>query len=455
MLASIKQPVAALRGAGSRPPARPRPPAPAPPAPPPDPVAEPAPAATPAEVPSRRTGLCALLAATALRHPDRVALVDAADKAAWSGRASMTWTYGAAAEFVARLGHGLRAWRLPPGSRVGLALPGSTEALVAHLAVEAAGHVPCLLPPSWDEDQLLAGIQAAGIGAVLTQARLGQARPAERLCRVAARYFGLRYLAAFGPGLPDGVISLDEMALDRRSGAGPVEGGGGLVSFAGADPARPVHRPGDALLAAAAVHLIAARIEPAERILGLVAPGDLRGLVTGLGAALISGASLETLPVFDGAAFAAALRRPVPTHLVVPAFLEAALASGPLPETLRSVSVAHRAPARLTGRTLRPAFRGGHPALIDVLALDEDVVLSCARGAADLALTLAEPGRLGLPPGLLALRHEPDGRLGFRGLAGKAAPLQRAAEPPDAATWRSSRFRPSLFAGTATGVVEA
>ena len=31
------------------------------------------------EVPLRRTGLCALLAATAIRHPARIALVDAAD----------------------------------------------------------------------------------------------------------------------------------------------------------------------------------------------------------------------------------------------------------------------------------------------------------------------------------------------------------------------------------------
>ncbi|KAB1070521.1 AMP-binding protein [Methylobacterium planeticum] len=415
---------------------------------------EPGPEETLPDVPLRRTGLCALLAATALRHPARIALVDAADKAAWSGRAPMTWTYGAAAEFVARLGRGLRAWRLPPGSRIGLALPGSTEALVAHLAVEAAGHVPCLLPQAWDEEQLLAGIQAAGISAVLTQARLGPGRPAERLCRVAARYFGLRYLAAFGPDVPDGVISLDEMALDRRSAPVTGDTGGGLVSFEAGDPARPVHRPGDALLAAAAIHLIAARVGPGERVLSLVPPRDLRGLVTGLGAALISGASLETLPVFDGPAFAAALRRPVPTHLVVPGFLEAALLGRPLPEILRTVSFTHRAPLRLTGRTLRPA-PGRGLAVIDVLALDEDVVLSCARGAGDLALTLAEPGRLALPPGLLALRHEPDGRLAYRGQACKAAPLRRGAALPAGADWRPARYRPSLFAGTATGLTEA
>lgn len=415
-----------------------------------------APGAAPAEVPLRRTGLCALMAATARRHPARVALVDAADKAAWSGRPAMTWTYGAAAEIVARLAGGLRAWRLAPGSRIGLALPGSTEGLVAHLAVEAAGHVPCLLPATWDEDQFAAGIEAAGVSAVLTQARLGTESPAERLCRAAVRYFGLRYLAAFGPDVPDGVINLDEMVLDRRGGPVAAETGGGLISFVGGDPHRPVHRPGDALLAAVAVHLIAARVGPGERILSLVAPGDLRGVVTGLGAALVAGASLETLPVFDGAALGAALLRPVPTHLVAPAFLEPALARAALPDTLRTIGFAHRAPARFTGRSLRTAFARGRVAVVDVVALDEDVVLSGTRGRDDLAFGLAEPERLGLPGSLLSLRRDEDGRIACRGQAAKAAPYRRGeAEPDDGSAWRPTRYRPTLFAGTATGLTEA
>ena len=215
----------------------------------------------------------------------------------------MTWTYGTAAEIVGRLGRALRMWRLPPGSRIGLWFPGSTEGLVAHLAVEAAGHVPCPLPASWTEAQAAAGIQAAGLAAVLTQTRAGSARPAEALCRIAVGYFGLRYLAAFGPAVPDGVINLDALALDRSGGTGPSAGpapetGGGLVSFVAGDPKRPVQRTADGLLAAIAAHLVPARTRPGDRILTLLPPSDLRGLVTGLGAALASGACLEAMPVF-------------------------------------------------------------------------------------------------------------------------------------------------------------
>ncbi len=419
--------------------------------------------ADPPELPLRRTGLCALLAATARRHPTRIAFIDCADKAAWSGRPAMTLTYATAAEIVARLTRGLRSWRLPPGSRIGLHLPATIEGLLAHLAVEAAGHVPCLLPVTWDEEALAAGIQAAGLGAVLSLARLGSGRPAETLCRIAARYFGLRYLAAFGPDVPDGVLNLDELVLNRGGGPVIADTGGGLVTFAGADPTRPVLRPGDGLLAAVAAHLVAARVAPGERILSLAAGPDLRGLVTGLGAALVAGASLETLPVFRSADLAAALSQTVPTHLVVPAFLEdglaAALRTERRPACLRSLAFLHRAPARLAGRLLRPGLGGGPqaaPAVLDVLALDEDAVLTCARGADDLALALADPGRLALPPQLLGLRREEDGRFAIRGQGSRCAVLQRGGTDfPGVADWRSSGYRPTLFADTAIAVEAA
>ncbi|MFC6775557.1 hypothetical protein [Methylobacterium gregans] len=85
------------------------------------------------------------------------------------------------------------------------------------------------------------------------------------------------------------------------------------MSFAGRDPARPVYRPGEALLAAVAVHLAAARIGPGERLLTLLPPDDLRGLATGLGAALVSGATLACMPVLDAAALRTALGSAAPT----------------------------------------------------------------------------------------------------------------------------------------------
>ena len=411
-----------------------------------------------AAAPQRRVSLGSLLTTTARRHPDRIAVVDPADKPDWSDRPAITWTYAAAAEIVERLARGLRSWRLPPGSRIGLCLPGSAESALAILAVEAAGHVACLLPVSWDEERLLAAAQNVALSAVLTQARLGSAAPAQRLCNVAARYFGLRYLAAFGPDVPDGVINLDRFVLDGPAGepAGPAPEAAGIISFVGGDPERPVYRSGESVVAAAAAHLVAMRVAPAERILSLIAPHDLRGLATGLAAALVAGASLETLPLFDGAAFAAALRRPGPTHLVAPAFLEKNLAGRDMPADLRSVALVHRAPARLPGRSRAVGLPQGLrlDTVVDTIVFDETALLSGRRGTAgDLSLVIGKPERLSLPATLLALRHGPDGRLAFRGQACTVKALQRGNRPdlPDGA-WRETSYAPVLFAGLATAI---
>lgn len=414
-------------------------------------------------LPPSGSGLAGLLRATAAAHPARAAFTDLGDKPGWSGRPGMTWTYGAAAEIVARLARSIRAWRLAPGSRIGLWFAGSSEALVAHLAVEAAGHVSCPMPAAWEEAQVLAAVEAAGITAVLTQTRLGARRPAEILCRVALQHFALRYLAAFGPDVPDGVINLDALALER--GTGPAEApppARGLVSFAGRDPARPVYRPGEALLAAVAVHLTAARVGPGERLLTLLPPDDLRGLATGLGAALVSGATLACMPVLDAAALREALASAAPQggldphglHLTAPAFLETALRELPL-DGLRSLTLAHRAPARLTARQLRSGRLNG-PRIVDALALDEEALLSRARGADDIALALADPAGTALPAGLMELRCGADGDLTLRGAACRAGPIRDGAPAlPEAEDWRPVPYRATLLAGTATGLVPA
>ncbi|MBA9063290.1 acyl-CoA synthetase [Methylobacterium sp. 092160098-2] len=391
-------------------------------------------------------GLAARLFAAALTGPQRTVLRDSGDRVAWCGRPAITWTYAAAAEIVGRLARGIGAWRLPAGSRIGLWFSGGAESTLAHLAVEAAGHLPCAMPAVWDCAELSAGIESAGLVAVLTEGRRGARRPAEDLTRAAMRHFGLRYLAAFGPSVPDGVISLDAMALER----GVVEPAPsrGLVTFAGGDPGRPVYRSAAALAAAIAAHLDALPLSADERVLTLLPGHDLRGLVTGLGAALAAGAGLETVLPFDEAGFRAALLRPVPTRLVVPALVESAIAALPLPWTVRVLDVVHRAPARLTRRSAGLAG----PQRLDSLVLGEALVLT-RPGLEDLAATLAHPEDALLPRTLLDVGHGPAGGLGCRGPACAAQALPRSGNPEtDPRAWRDSGYRLLLSGGTAVAV---
>jgi hypothetical protein len=364
-------------------------------------------------------GLAAALFAGAMRHPQRTLFRDAGDRVGWSGRPAITWTYGTAAEIVGRLARGLGLWRLPPGSRIGLGFSGGAEACLAHLAVEAAGHVPCPLSPLWEAEDLSAAIEAAGLIAVLTEGRRGARRPATEFAQAAIRHFGLRFIAAFGPCLPDGVISLDAMALER--GVGDLQPSAGLITFSGGTPSCPVHRGADALDAAVAAHRDC--LAGTDRILTLLPTHDLRGLVTGLGTALASGALLETLLPFDVAAFRATLARPVSTRLVIPAGFEAAVAELPLPWTVRAIDVVHRAPTRLPEPTAAD-FAG--PPRLDVLVLDEDAILTRPRGRWDIPLEdgtdpVADDSRRGAD----LVRRKRDGRLLCRGLACRVASLQR------------------------------
>lgn len=393
----------------------------------------------PPAVESLRDGLASALSAVARLHPQRVALRDSGDRRAWSGRPPITWTYEAASEIVGRLARGILAWRLPPGSRIGLSFAGGAEAVLAHLAVEAAGHLPCPLSPVWDADALSAAVEAAGLVAILTEGRRGSRRPAEELAFTALRHFGLRFIAAFGPGLPDGVISLDAMALER--GIVEPRPGCGFLTFAGADPRRPVRRDAAAFASLVAAHR--ARLPTPERILTLLPGHDLRGLATGIGMALASSATLEGVVPFDVLAFQTSLLRPVPTRLVVPGPFEAALAETTLPWTVRAVDVVHRAPVRLPEPSARDV---AGPPCLDVLVLDEDAILTRPRGRWDIpeddSADPDEAGSLGS-----VVRRRGDDRLMCRPPSFRTAPSQRETM---GRSWQETAYCAGVSPGTLT-----
>ena len=71
---------------------------------------------------ARSGGLSASLFAAARSGPQRTALRDSGDRAAWCGRPPITWTYAAAAEIVGRLARGIGAWPLGPAASSSVSL---------------------------------------------------------------------------------------------------------------------------------------------------------------------------------------------------------------------------------------------------------------------------------------------------------------------------------------------
>jgi hypothetical protein len=286
------------------------------------------------------------------------------------------------------------------------------------------------------------------------------------LCRIAARHYGLRFLCAYGPGVPDGVIDLDRALLADEPAAGEQDGLGprglgsqdtgnpgsqdpGIVTFGRGGPGRPLHRTGASLVASAATVLIAAKVAPGDRIVSLLAPDDLAGLATGLAAALVAGATFEAHGLFDAAALAAAIENGPPTHLVAPGWLEGALASSGLPARLASTLLVHAAPIRFKARA--PLKEN----VADVVAFDETALIARARDAAGRFAVSIGDGDGPLPAhGLLRVRRDPDGTIRFAGPAAEVRPWVRGgtADASPLPEWPDSGFRADVFAGIVIGV---
>lgn len=358
-----------------------------------------------------------LLGDAAQITPDRPAFRDSAGREEWAGRPSFELTAEVGTEAVARLSAYLAGLGLEPGARLGICLPNGSEAAMSILAAGDAGLTPCLLDVTADAGELSNAIEAADIRAIITQTRFGPERLAEKLCFVAAGFFRLRFLLAFGPEVPDGVVDLDPILLEPRRERQPVRSVSqepGLVSFSRDSSGKLAYfRSYRSLIAAAAPIVRAARLRPGERLLTLLAPDDLKGLATGLAAGLVAGATVEFLAVFDAAAFGATLLRPEPTHLVAPGWMEPALARMDLPSTLRSVILVHEAPLALDGRQSPTC------SVVDVVCCAELALIPSARlDRNQISLPeLCNAGPDAPDAALLQLRVDSDDQILLRGPA--------------------------------------
>jgi hypothetical protein len=405
-----------------------------------------------------------LLASRAAAHPDSIVFHDQPDGERWTGRVSGQWSAAFAFDCVCRLASYFASLDLPERAPLGICLTGGAEATLVLLAAERAGLIPFFLPLTANWAEVARQIEAAGIQAVVTQARAGEQRPSERMSEIAAGYFRLRFLMAFGPDVSDGVVDLDEMvatagpkptitptisAVSTISTISAISiKEPGLISLPRYPGARPVYRPSRSLVAASAAILVSAGIRPGDRLLTLLAPDDLRGLATGPVAALLTGASLETHGVFDAATLLASLESDTPTHLVAPGWLEPALARLDLPESIATLILVHDAPVRFR------AHNALQHRVVDVLAFDETALIAGARTQTGLFTLSLDAGADGGLSDLLSAHVDQDATVSFRGLAANVSEVGPADWPnwDGSDEWHVSRFKADLFAGIVIGV---
>jgi acyl-CoA synthetase (AMP-forming)/AMP-acid ligase II len=405
-------------------------------------------------MPTPQLRLVRLLAGAVARAPGRIAFSSPPTDMAttWS---SQTLTTEATDGHVRRLSSFLQHLPLERGGPLGILLPNGPEACITILAALHAGYSPCLLPLGWRGDELAAAVEAANIPAIITLDRLGEVRPAELACTIAANYLGLRFICSFGSEIPDGVIGLDAALEDQVvkdfQELGPIGGPApspGLITFERTSQNFvPVLRPEATLIAATLPLVFAARLGSDSRIISLLPPDDLGGLASGLVAALAADCPLTMQALFDGDELLRDLALDPPATLIAPGWIEDLLAeAGLLDQPQLTCVLVHKAPAEL------PQAKQHAARVVDALTIGEIALLAVARDDTGSRLKLGSFGALapgGVP--LLQVTADENGFLKARGAAtgcsmiGAARP--QSAVPPADNEWRDLPFRVTLENG--------
>ena len=121
---------------------------------------------------------------------------------------------------MSRLAQVLLEEGVGPGDAVGIQLPNTVEIVVAVLAIVRIGAIVAPFPVQYRAYELTHLSEVAQVQAFLTASRIGQRPAAAELAGLRSQIGSLRWVGAFGPDLPDGVIGLDERieAADDRGG---------------------------------------------------------------------------------------------------------------------------------------------------------------------------------------------------------------------------------------------
>jgi acyl-CoA synthetase len=148
------------------------------------------------------------------------AVVDPLNRAALLEGPARTLSWTQADEEVSRLAQVLLDEGITAGDVVGVQLPNTVEIVLAFLAVVRIGAIVAPFPVQYRAYELTHLSSVAGVKAFITASRIGKRAAAAEMSELRPRVPSLRTLAAFGPGLPPGVVNLDARAAaaDDRSG---------------------------------------------------------------------------------------------------------------------------------------------------------------------------------------------------------------------------------------------
>ncbi|MBS0247439.1 MAG: acyl--CoA ligase [Proteobacteria bacterium] len=364
----------------------------------------------------------------AVHDPSAVALCDAPNRADFTNGVPRRLTYADADRAISTLAARLCRAGLQADTLVAIQLPNTVEAIVTLLAVLRAGMIAVPLPLLWRRKEISTALRHLGVKAIVTASRVGRFDHAELAADVGAELFPVRLIGAFGDGLPDGVVSLDEIfaatatpTVPRTTRGGQASEHVAVLTFdVAASGVTPVARSHSELISGGLSLAYEIGVGPDLSILATIPPSSFAGLAVTVVPWLFGGGTLSLHHGFDAATFARQIGGGVNTAVLPGAALASIAKAGHLAK-LRTVAALWRSPEQLA----TSAAWTGSAKLIDVSAFGELGVIAEPRPASGTAADLPY-GQVGTPADIETAR----GKTGTLLLRGAMVP--QAAFPPGA-----------------------
>ncbi|CTQ62370.1 AMP-binding protein [Roseibium album] len=232
-----------------------------------------------------------LFKTTAAQHPDRLALVDAPDRAAWTGGEPRRLTYAEADREIDRLAAFYNTVGLSADHVIGVQAPNTVDTVIAVLAALRADLIVSPLPLHWRQKNVLEALNSIGAKGFIAADRVETRDVGTAARDVAADLFSLRFVFGLGKDVPDGLIELGPMLAEMGDGLSfvtrdrpdPADHTATICWSRSGEENVPVSRCHNHWISAAQMIVNEAEISENSTIL---VPYSLSGL-TGLGAGLV------------------------------------------------------------------------------------------------------------------------------------------------------------------------
>jgi acyl-CoA synthetase (AMP-forming)/AMP-acid ligase II len=155
-----------------------------------------------------------LFSRTAAEYPGRLALVDAPDRATWTGGTPRKLTYGEADREIDRLAAFYKTVGLAADHVIGLQAPNTVDTVIAVLAALRADLILSPLPLHWRQKNVLEALNSIGAKGFVAADRVETRDVGVAARDVAADLFSLRFVFGLGKDVPDGLIELGPMLAE-------------------------------------------------------------------------------------------------------------------------------------------------------------------------------------------------------------------------------------------------